>query len=92
MITRILGSNKGAIKDFNKAIDVDPEDPILFSLRAETKIKVGDLEGAFSDWEQESTLYLKKYNETEKGFYKSQVESAKSKIENHDNYFVLIPK
>ncbi|WP_320664884.1 tetratricopeptide repeat protein [Prochlorococcus sp. MIT 1223] len=87
LMIRRLGSNKGAIKDFDKAIDLDQEDPDLFGLRAETRKQIDDLEGAFSDWEQESTLYLKKYNKTGNEFDKYQVESAKNKIENHDNYF-----
>lgn len=39
-----------AIEDYTKAIEKDPENPKAFNLRANIKYRVGDLEGAISDY------------------------------------------
>ena len=45
-----LGDNKGAIADYNKAIEFNPKDGLAYFNRGYAKYELGDLEGACLDW------------------------------------------
>jgi tetratricopeptide (TPR) repeat protein len=44
-----LGDYRGAIQDFNRAIELDPEDTLAYYYRGLTKIQLGDKDGGCLD-------------------------------------------
>ena len=44
-----LGDYQGAIDDYTKAIEIEPNKAYLYNYRAESKRKLGDNEGADED-------------------------------------------
>ncbi len=51
-----------AIEDYTKAIEIDPDNVFAYRLRADSKRKLGDNEGADEDYKKADKL--KKYGET----------------------------
>ena len=54
-------NHEDAIKDYTKAIEIDPNNVFSYRLRAESKQKLGDNEGA--DEDKKKADKLKKYGE-----------------------------
>jgi len=50
------GDHYGAISDYTKAIEIDPNNKIAFKNRGISKENIGDLQGACSDWGKASSL------------------------------------
>tara|TARA_B100000427_G_C15194999_1_gene457700 strand:+ start:38 stop:325 length:288 start_codon:yes stop_codon:yes gene_type:complete len=48
--------NYGAIADYTKAIELDPNYAVAYSNRGISKENVGDLNGACSDWRKAANL------------------------------------
>jgi Flp pilus assembly protein TadD len=46
-----------AIADFNRAIAINPKDASAYSMRACTKLEMGDLDGASKDLQIANKLY-----------------------------------
>ncbi|WP_051410946.1 tetratricopeptide repeat protein [Synechococcus sp. CC9616] len=44
------GNYQGAIDDFNKAIEINPQDADAYNNRGGAKIELGDYQGAIDDW------------------------------------------
>jgi tetratricopeptide (TPR) repeat protein len=44
------GNLKEAMENFNKAVEVDPANPIAYFNRATVKVDMGDIEGARNDF------------------------------------------
>jgi tetratricopeptide (TPR) repeat protein len=42
----------GAISDFNKVIEIDPNSALAYFHRGGTKVNINDLSGACSDWQK----------------------------------------
>jgi len=51
-----LKDYKGAIADYTKAIELDPEDASAYNNRGISKENVGDLRGACADWRMAASL------------------------------------
>ena len=51
-----LDNISGAIADFTKAIEIDPENAFAYYNRAENKGILGDMDGACEDWRKASAL------------------------------------
>ena len=51
-----LGKYKEAVEDYNKAVELNPNDAMLFYNRGTVKIELGDLEGAKEDFEKAMEL------------------------------------
>ena len=51
-----LGDNSGAISDYNKAIEINPEYKSAYTNRGIIKKKIGDMKGACGDWRKASSL------------------------------------
>ena len=63
-----LENFEGSIEDFNKAIEINPNDDVSYCNRGCVKFRTKDKIGAIKDWEKGSILgnemsigYLKKY-------------------------------
>lgn len=52
----LAGDHEGAIEDFNKAIELDPQFAEAYNNRGIAKFKLGDLNGACSDWHKAGEL------------------------------------
>ena len=51
-----LKNNYGAISDYTKAIEINPQKDEAYNNRAVIKGKIGDLNGACADWSKASSL------------------------------------
>ncbi|MDP6321666.1 MAG: tetratricopeptide repeat protein, partial [Prochlorococcaceae cyanobacterium ETNP14_MAG_5] len=51
-----LKDNQGAISDYSKAIEINPEDAYAYSNRGNAKYESGDQQGACADWRKASSL------------------------------------
>ena len=63
-----LGDNQGALDDYSKGIEINPQYAVAFYNRGNAKYALGDKEGACSDWRkagelgvQEAYEMIKKY-------------------------------
>jgi len=54
-----LKKYKKALKDHDKVLDLNPDNPLFYYYRGETKSLMGDQAGACSDWEQFRQFLLK---------------------------------
>ena len=68
LIKSSIGEYKSSIEDFNKAIEINPNDDVSYCNRGSVKFRTKDKRGAIEDWEKSSILgnemckgYLKKY-------------------------------
>ena len=50
------GNYQGAIDDWSKAIEINPQDAYAYYKRGIAKELVGDLKGACADWKEASSL------------------------------------
>ena len=46
----VLGRKSGAISDYNRAIEIDPDDPYAYIFYGYAKQNLGDMDGACSAW------------------------------------------
>ncbi|MBN2143354.1 MAG: tetratricopeptide repeat protein [Candidatus Aureabacteria bacterium] len=53
------GNYLSAIDDFNKAIEMDPDNPNLYNLRGHARYSKGDIKGARSDFSKSKKLKSK---------------------------------
>ena len=51
-----LEDYQGAITDYNKAIEIDPQDAYAYYFRGSARESVNDLEGACYDWRKGADL------------------------------------
>jgi len=51
-----LGDNRGAISDYNKAIEIDPNATDAYHNRGVAKYYLGDINGACLDWSKAGEL------------------------------------
>ena len=51
-----------ALKDFDEALNLDPEFTLGYYCRGETRLLKGDRKGACEDWKEFRIRYLKKEN------------------------------
>jgi tetratricopeptide (TPR) repeat protein len=51
-VLHLLKRNKEAMTAFDKALNLDPQNPYRYSSRAYFKDRIGDLEGAIADYEK----------------------------------------
>ncbi len=56
------GDYRGAIQDFTKAIQINPEDEFLYSKRGRSKASLGDEIGAIQDYTKAIEIYYPKHN------------------------------
>ncbi|MDE0396639.1 MAG: tetratricopeptide repeat protein [Candidatus Poribacteria bacterium] len=68
---------KGAINDFNQAIELTPNDAKIYKFRAKSKVKLEDYHAAIEDYNQ-----VIKLNPDDASAYKERAE-AKRKLPNH---------
>ncbi|RKU11182.1 hypothetical protein C6503_18585 [Candidatus Poribacteria bacterium] len=68
---------KGAINDFNQAIELTPNDAKIYKFRAKSKVKLEDYQAAIDDYNQ-----VIKLNPDDASAYKERAE-AKRKLSNH---------
>ncbi|MCX6282974.1 MAG: tetratricopeptide repeat protein, partial [Bacteroidetes bacterium] len=54
----MLNDNKGALKDLDKAIELNPSYPDAYNNRGRAKQALGDTEGACKDWNKAFDLGL----------------------------------
>ena len=87
------GDFEGAIKDFNKAIQINPLNANPYLYRGYSKVNLGDVHGAIDDYSQALTrqkptadLYLNR------GALKHQLEDYDGAIEDYNNAIKLSPK
>ena len=59
MCKSALGDNIGAIADYDKALELEPEDAKAYNNRAETKYAIGDKVGAIADYDKVLELNFK---------------------------------
>ena len=52
-----LGNPNDAILDFNKALEINPENSSAYTMRACAKIEIGDMKSADEDLEKANKLY-----------------------------------
>lgn len=71
------GDAEGAIKNFNKAIELTPDDAEIYKFRAKSKVKLKDYQAAIEDYNQ-----VIKLNPDDASAYKERAE-AKRKLSNH---------
>ena len=45
-----MGDNYGAISDYNRAIEIDSNDPYSYIFSGRAKQNLGDMDGACFDW------------------------------------------
>ena len=70
------GDAKGAINDFNQAIELTPNDAKVYKFRAKSKVKLEDYQAAIEDYNQ-----VMKLNPDDASAYKERAE-AKRKLRN----------
>ena len=71
------GDPKGAIDDFNQAIELNPDNAETYKFRAKAKVKLEDYQAAIEDYNQ-----VIKLNPADASAYKERAE-AKRKLSNH---------
>lgn len=71
------GDAKGAINDFNQAIELTPNDAKIYKFRAKSRVKLEDYQAAIEDYNQ-----VIKLNPDDASAYKERAE-AKRKLSNH---------
>ena len=71
------GNAEGAIKDFNQAIELTPDDVEIYKLRAQARLKLGEHQAAIEDYNQAIKL-----NPEDAALYKGRAK-AKSDSGNH---------
>ena len=62
-----LGRHDDALRDFNAAISLDPDDSDFYHQRGLVRTKVGDHNGASEDFEQASQLNARRLADSTKG-------------------------
>ena len=50
----------GAVSDYNRAIELDPDNVSAYNMRAGLKLHIGDLEGAIEDFNIADSIKLGK--------------------------------